>query len=154
MPLSDGDKLNRIEELKSKLFNKNYQTKIEYRDSFPHFQKKEVMDSWEKKETIEPDFREKFFMKTSIFRKFFTFSLVFFVLALGYGAYMFFANSNTVSNDNIDISVQSNAFTAGGEDYPLLLQIINRNNSPLLLADLIIEYPKSSDSSLEDNEHI
>ena len=66
----DRDKLNKIEELKSKLFNKNYQTKIEHRDSFPHFQRKEVMDSWEKKETAEPNFREKFFMKTSMFKKF------------------------------------------------------------------------------------
>ena len=52
MSLHDGDKLNRIEELKNKLFNKNYQTKIEHRDNFPHFQKREVMDSWAKKKML------------------------------------------------------------------------------------------------------
>ncbi|MCX6751515.1 MAG: hypothetical protein NT161_01975 [Candidatus Nomurabacteria bacterium] len=155
MPPYDRDKLNKIEELKSKLFNKDYQTKIEHRDSFPHFQKKEVMDSWEKKETAEPNFREKFFMKTSMFKKFFIFSIVFFVLAIGYASYMFFSKSNAVSNDNIDISVLSNAFTAGGEDYPLLLEIANRNNSPLDLVDLVVEYPKSSQVGLsQDNEHL
>jgi hypothetical protein len=155
MPSNDSDKLNRIEELKTKLFNKDYQTKTEHRESFPHFQKIEVMDSWEKKENTEPDFKENFFMKTSMFKKFFIFSIIFFVLALGYAAYMFFANSNAVSSDNIDISVLSNAFTAGGEDYPLLLEIANRNNSPLELVDLVVDYPKSSESILSQNsEHL
>lgn len=155
MPPHDRDKLNRLEELKTKLFNKNYQTRIEHRESFPHFQGKEVMNSWEKKETAESNFREKFFMKTSLFKKFFIFSIVFFILALGYASYMFFSKSNAVSNDNIDIAVLSNAFTAGGEEYPLLLGITNRNNSPLELVDLVIEYPKSSQASLsQDNEHL
>ncbi|MEK7088706.1 MAG: hypothetical protein AAB913_01085 [Patescibacteria group bacterium] len=155
MSLHDGDKLNRIEELKNKLFNKNYQTKIEHRDNFPHFQKREVMDSWAKKEDARSTFRENFFMKTSMFKKFFIFSTVFFILALGYASYMFFAKGNTVSNDNIDISVLSNAFTAGGEEYPLLLEIVNKNNSPLELVDLVVEYPKSSQTSLsQDNEHL
>jgi hypothetical protein len=155
MPPQDREKLNKIEELKSKLFNKNYQTKIEHRDSFSHFPKKEVMDSWEEKENAEPDFKEKFFMKTSMFKKFFIFSIVFFILALGYASYMFFAKGNTVSNNNIDISILSNAFTAGGEEYPLLLEVSNKNNSPLELVDLVIEYPKSSQaSSSQDNEHL
>ncbi len=155
MPPLGRDKLNKIEELKSKLFNKNYQTRIEHRESFPHFQKREVMDSWDKKENVKSNFRENFFMKTSMFKKFFRFSIIFFVLALGYASYMFFAKSNTVSNDNINISILSNATTAGGEEYPLLLEIVNKNNSPLELVDLVIEYPKSSQSSLsQDNEHL
>lgn len=150
----DRNKLNRIEELKSKLFDRDFKVKIEHRDSFPHFEQREVMDSWEDKEEIV-DFKEKFFMKTSMFKKFFIFSIIFFILAVGYAVYVFFANSNSVSNENIDINIQSNAFTSGGEDYPLLLEIINRNSSPILLADLVVEYPKSSQSTLSnDNEHL
>lgn len=155
MSLHDKDKLDKIEELKSKLFNKNYQTRIEHRDNFPHFKKLDVVDSWEKKDEMESNFEDNFFMKTSMFKKFFIFSIVFFVLALGYALYVFFANSNSVSNDNINISVLSNAFTAGGEEYPLLLEIVNKNSSPLLLVDLIVEYPKSSHANLsQDNERI
>ncbi len=43
------------------------------------------MDSWEKKEEVESNLKEKFFMKTSMFKKFFIFSIVFFILALGEG---------------------------------------------------------------------
>ena len=72
----DRDKLNKLEDLKSKLFNKNYEPKIEHRDIFPHFQKMDVVDTWAEKENSGPDFREKFFMKTSMFKKFFIFSLI------------------------------------------------------------------------------
>jgi len=143
MPLNEGEKLNRIEELKSKLFSKNYQVKTGIRDSFVRQPKKEVLDSWKKKEE-KLELGEKFFTKTSMFKKFFIFSIIFFALALGYAAYMFFAGGNTVSNDNIDISVLGNAFTAGGEELALQIEIVNKNNSALELADLVVEYPKSS----------
>ncbi len=160
MVIKDKNKLNRIEELKSKLFNKNFKMKLEHRDSFPHFPKRDVVDSWKTKKNTGTSFEEKFFMKTSIFKKFFIFSIIFFIFALGYASYVFFDNSNSVSNDNITISVQSNSFTAGGEEYPLLLEIVNRNNSPLELVDLLVEYPKGSQvsktqtNSSQNNEHL
>src|SRR3989344_3360242 len=151
MPLNDGDKLNRIEELKRKLFSNNYQTKLEHRDSFTDFNKAKVPDSWEMQDKTSSDFlgyQEKFFMKTSVFKKFFILSIVFFVLTLGYAAYVFFAVGNTVSNDNIDISILGNTFTAGGEELSLIVGIANRNNSPLDLVDLVVEYPKGGDTDL------
>ena len=148
MSTNDRNKLNRLEELKGKLFSKSYQTKIEHRDSFSHLNRKEVLDSWKTKEKTGPDATEKFFMKTSLFKKFFIFSISFFVLTLGYAAYVFFAGSNTVSNDNIEISIIGNNFTAGGEELPLIIGITNKNSSPLDLVDLVVEYPKGSASDL------
>ena len=154
MSFDDMNKLNRLEELKSRLFSKNYQTKIEHRDVFSSLSKNEIVDSWETKEKTESDVKEKFFMKTSRFKKFFIFSIIFFVLTLGYAAYVFFAGGNTVSNNNIDITVLGNNFTAGGEELPLIVGIVNRNNSALDLVDLIMEYPKSSAVDLSsDTEH-
>jgi len=154
MPLDDRNKLNRLEELKNKLFSKSYQTKIEHRSGLSHLSRKDVLDSWKNEEKAESDIEEKFFMKTSLFKKFFIFSIVFFILALGYAAYVFFAGGNTVSNDNIDISVLGNNFAAGGEELPLIVGITNRNNSPLELADLVMEYPKGSSGDLSsDTEH-
>jgi len=140
------DKLNRLEELKSKLFNKNYKTEIKHRDTFSPLRKKEVMDSWQIEEETGPNFGEKFFMKTSRFKKFFISSMVFFLLAVGYAAFVFFIGGNTVSNDNIEISIVGNNFTAGGEELPLVVGITNKNNTALDLVDLIIQYPKGSDT--------
>ena len=150
---NDADKLNRIEELKGKLFSKNYQTKIEHRDSFTHSSRKDIPDSWESKRKTEADlipYRDRFFVKTSIFKSFFIFSLIFFILTLGYASYVFFAGGNTVSNDNIDISILGNNFTAGGEELSLVVGITNKNNSPLDLVDLVLEYPKNGGAGQAD----
>jgi len=144
----DREKLNRIEEMKSKLNNKNYEAKIEHRNSFTYKIEKDVPDSWGEKQKTRFPFQEQFLKKTSVFKKFFTFSIIFFVLALMYASYMFFAGGNTVSNNNIEIAVLGNTFTAGGEELPLQVEIINKNNSALELADLLIEYPKSSSGDL------
>ncbi len=147
MPINDRDKLNRIEDLKTKLFSKNYQAGTEHRDKFTHFKKSDIPDVWENGKKAEKDsvFRpENLFRRTSLFKNFFIGSLVFFILTIGYAAYMFFAGGNTVSNDNIDISILGNNFTAGGEDLSLVVGITNRNNSPLDLADLTMQYPKNS----------
>lgn len=154
MPLDDMNKLNRLEELKGKLFNKNYQTKIEHRDVFSHLYKNEVQDSWKEKEKVDSDTEEKFFMKTSRFKKFFIFSVAFFALTLVYASYVFFVGGNTVSNNNIDVSILGNNFTAGGEELSLVVGIVNRNNSALDLVDLVMEYPKGGAANLStDTEH-
>ncbi|MFA5777941.1 MAG: hypothetical protein WC870_00395 [Candidatus Paceibacterota bacterium] len=151
MSLGDENKLNKLEDLKSKLFSKNYQTKIEHRDIFSHPRREDVSDSWGTEEKIDSKSVENFFMKTSKFKNFFVFSLIFFVLALGYAAYVFFAGGNTVSNDNIDISILGNNFTAGGEELSLIVGITNKNSSSLDLVDLIVEYPKGSSSDLSSD---
>lgn len=150
--MDDREKLNRIEDLKSRLSSKNYKMKTRMHDTFIRRPAKEIKDSWEKKEKIVLDLGDKFFQKTSMFKKFFIFSVILFVFALGYAGYMFFAGGNTVSNENIEISILGNAFTAGGEELALQIEITNKNNSALELADLIVEYPKSSVTSSSDME--
>jgi hypothetical protein len=154
MPPQGRDKLSKIEELKSKLFSKNFQPRIEHRDNFSHIENNDVRDSWTVKEDIA-NMSQTFLMKTSLFKKFFIFSVCFFFMALAYGSYMFFAGGNVVSNNNIDISVLGNTFTAGGEELPLQISITNKNTLALDLVDLVVEYPKSSSGDLAgDTERI
>lgn len=138
----EEDKLNRLEELKTKLWTKDYETRIEHHGFFPDTKRNDIPESFEEgavKEAIKD--QNKFLMKTSMFKKFFIFSIVFFFLAILYAAYMFFVGGNTVSNNNIEISVLGKTFTNGGEDLPLVVEIVNKNNLALLLADLVVEYP-------------
>src|ERR1035437_10061684 len=129
MPADDRNNLNKLENLKSKLFSKNYQTKIEHRDVFSYTERKGVEDSWKTDEKVDSEMEDRFFMKTSFFKKFFIFSIIVFVLALSYVAYVSFIGGNTVSNNNIDIAILGNNFTAGGQELPLIVQITNRNNT-------------------------
>jgi len=155
MSQGDREKLNRIEEMKTKLFSKNYEMKIKHHDGFVYRDDLKVSDSWGEEGDKKSTNKKNFFTKTSIFKKFFIFSIIFFIIAMTYAAYMFFAGGNTVSNDNIEISVLGNSFTAGGEELPLQIEIINRNNSLLELADLVVEYPKGSSGDLsKDTERL
>ncbi|MDQ3076083.1 MAG: DUF11 domain-containing protein [bacterium] len=144
----DRNKLNRLEELKRKLSNNSYKTKLEYYDSYSPEHHKDVPESW-KDEKIKPVDEFHTTMKPSIFKKFFVFSIFFFLLAAAYVAYQFLAGGNTVSNENINIAVLGNTFTAGGEVLPLQVEITNNNNSALELVDLVVEYPNGS--SLREN---
>ncbi len=150
---NDGGKLNKIEEMKNRLFSKNFKTHIDRVDNFTHQNKTEVLDTWKQEEKKE-NVSDRFFVQTSFFKKFFVFSVIFFVLALSYASFKFFIGDNTISNDNIDIAILGNAFTAGGEELPLQIEITNRNSLPLDLVDLVMEYPKSSTGDLSQGaEH-
>ena len=157
MDFNDRNKLNRLEELKNKLFSKDYKVHTEHHSNFMRPKTDHVQDSWGDGTNSEFDplnTPEKFFMKTSRFKKFFIFSLIFFILTLGYASYSFFFSGNSVSNNNIDISILGNSFTAGGDDLSLVVGITNRNSSSLELVDLIIDYPKSgANSSTSNIEH-
>lgn len=83
----------------------------------------------------------------TFFRKFFYFALGFAVLSVIILGLTLLTGGNTVSNDNIDINVLGNSFTAGGEELPLQIEVVNKNSSDLELADLIVEYDKGGDAS-------
>jgi len=156
MSLEDKEKLNGLEKLKNKLFSRNYESQTEHLDHFSGIRlEKDIPENWQEQSKNKMAIAEKFLTKTSLFKKFFIFAMGFFVLALLYAGYMIFLGGNTVSNKNIDISVLGNAFTAGGEELPLQIEITNKNNSDLLLADLLVEYPKNSSGDLsQDTEKI
>ena len=97
MPLNDRDKLNRIEELKDKLFSKNYQVKSGHHDRFIDLKRNDVSDVWESDNNIPIDYslnRGRLFLKTSLFKNLFIFSLVFFILTLSYAFFVFFAGGS------------------------------------------------------------
>ena len=83
----------------------------------------------------------------SFFKKFFFFAIGFAVLALIIAFVTFFTGGNTVSNSNIEINVLGTSFAAGGEELPIQVEVINKNSSPLELADLFVEYDKGGDAS-------
>ncbi|MFH1608651.1 MAG: hypothetical protein ABH951_01370 [Patescibacteria group bacterium] len=155
MSLEDRDKISGIERLKNKLFSKDYKSQVEHITRFSNRLEKDIPVAWENFNTKRVVLTEKILTKNSVFKKFFVFAIFFFVLALAYAGYMVFIGGNTVSNNNIDVVVLGNAFTAGGEELPLQIEITNKNNSDLLLADLLIEYPKNSSGDLtKDTERI
>ena len=81
--------------------------------------------------------------------KFFIASFAFFVGAIGVAGYMFFVGSNTVSPQNIDLQVIAPTVIDGGKPTTFQVLINNRNQSPLQLVDLSIDYPDNTRDSVD-----
>lgn len=76
--------------------------------------------------------------------KFFIGSVVFFLIALGVAAYMFFGGANLISPRNIELQLVAPSLVDGGKEATIQVIIRNRNTSDLLLADLVIDYPEGT----------
>ncbi len=73
--------------------------------------------------------------------KFFLASLAFFLIAIGVAGYLFVYGGNTISPQNIDMQVVAPSMVDGGKQSSLQVLISNRNQSPLQLVDLVVDYP-------------
>ncbi|MFA5933803.1 MAG: hypothetical protein WC795_01080 [Candidatus Paceibacterota bacterium] len=140
---------NHIEELKKRLYTKNNQLLRKRTEGTLHRKELSVPAEWShKEEGPKQNFMAK--LSPSIFKKFFIWSIVFFVAVLGFVAYKFYGGGNAVSNDNIDINILGNAFTAGGEELPLQIEVVNKNTVPLDFSSLVIEYSKGGGDQTKD----
>jgi len=142
-------KKNKIEDLKKKLYDPNYNPDSGYREGVLHQVRREVKEEWDIDEEEENMKNQPRKPKSSIFKKFFIISIVFFVGALGYSTYNFFINDSSVTNNKIDIQVIGNSFTKGGAELPLQIEITNRNTASLELAALVVEYPRGADDDTD-----
>lgn len=108
-----------------------------------------ISENWqeEKQEDISNNMNYKK-PKTSIYKKFFIFAIIFFILSIGFAVYMHFSDNTSVSANKIDLVVLGNAFAKGGANLPLEVEIVNRNNASLELVNLIVEYPSGASDDI------
>jgi len=141
---------NKIEDIKRKLYDPNDKMMSHQREGILHPIKEEVSLDWKDESAKYDDMKNKF-KKTgiSIYKKFFIVAVIFFIGALGF-SFLKLSNNTSVSSDNINIAVIGNAFTKGGDELPLQIEITNNNNSNLELANLVIEYPKGAEDNISD----
>jgi len=87
---------------------------------------------------LEPMKQKKGF---SFATKFLFFSIAFFCAGAGVAAYMFFLGGNTISSQNIDMQIIAPSLIDGGKETSFQILVHNRNQAPLELVDLVIDYP-------------
>ncbi len=84
--------------------------------------------------------------------KFFIASFVFFVVAVGVAGYIFYAGTNTISPQNIDLQVLAPSIIDGGKQTTLEIIINNRNQSALQLVDVSIDYPDNTRNPVDQSQ--
>lgn len=88
--------------------------------------------------TISTDLKLKFLKQA------FWVSFVIFIAALGVFAYVLFGNKNTVSAKNVVIDVVAPTEISGGDEVDMYVNIQNQNNTKILDADLVIDFPEGT----------
>src|SRR3989344_278615 len=81
--------------------------------------------------------------------RFFFIALGFFVIAVGISALLFYTGSNTVSVDDIELTIQGPTTVAGGDTVPLSISIANKNPTTAEEVVLDIDFPPGTRSALD-----
>jgi len=79
--------------------------------------------------------------------RFFFGAIVFFVLAVAASVFVFYTGSNTVSIDNVELSIQGPTTVAGGDLVPLSIVVTNKNPSAIENVTLEITFPEGTRSA-------
>lgn len=105
----------------------------------------EVSEDWKSEETpdslIQSSMKKR---KSSFLIKLLFVSAIFFVIAIGFAFYMFYIGGNSVSANNIGISILGPVSIAGGDTLSMDIGITNGNSVTLENVVLSIEYPSGT----------
>ncbi|QQR64823.1 hypothetical protein IPH92_04685 [Candidatus Kaiserbacteria bacterium] len=87
------------------------------------------------------------------FRKIVAFTgILFFIGAVATASFLMFSGNNTISGDNITLTVTGQNTVGAGELLPFQVAVSNQNGVPIQSATLIIEYPAGTQSATGDAE--
>ncbi|MEA2715080.1 MAG: hypothetical protein QOG91_108 [Candidatus Parcubacteria bacterium] len=141
---SPGDK-SYIEELKKSLYSRNAPDVRTKRKLRFQEQSSAVKTDWGGGEeeskppvvltTAYEDHSMSFFTKLLIA------SILFCIVAVGIGAYLFYNGANLISANNIEISIAGPVSISGGEPVSFDVSAVNKNTIGLELVDMSVDFP-------------
>lgn len=146
----DKDDKSGVDKLKDKLYSRKETPQIEDVRTPLAAHESELPVGWKDTQVAAP--REPVNLspevkKTMSFStKFFLGSILFFIVATAVAALVFFGGGNLISPQNIDLQVITPSLIDGGEASTFQIIATNRNQSDLVLVDMIIDYPDGTRS--------
>jgi hypothetical protein len=107
----------------------------------------DVQGSWHQEKASSSKIRSALAWTTKeqpIFKKLLWIALGFFILSFLVAAFLYFRGVNNVSPNKIDISLNAPLAVSASNPWGMDISINNRNNSDLVNADIVINYPEGS----------
>ena len=139
---------DRIEKLKRKLYSRTVTPIIDVRSDI----KRDVAESasptsnsWDADSTLHlPQDIDHTPHTHPILKKFLFASILFFLIALAISAYVFFGGGNSISSNNVDITIAGPSTIASGQEVDATLTLVNSNSADLNFAQMTVDYPSGS----------
>ena len=141
------DNNNSIERLKRGLYSRDNRARADRRSRHLKNESYDVESEWSHEGEKSPEIKPIFFKEKrgmAFVTKFLIVSILFFLIASGIAFYKFYWGSNTISANNIEISIVGPVSVSGGEKISLDIKVDNKNKTDLKAADLRVEYPEGS----------
>jgi hypothetical protein len=137
---------SRVEKLSQSLYSRTgYKNPLDRRSKVNELDTPPVEEKWKGTELDELLSYERKPEETHPYmKKFFIFSVLFFVATIIIAGVVFFGGVNFVSSKNVDINVVGPAMTSAGEVLELGVTIENKNNTDLELANFSVSFPQGS----------
>ncbi len=148
--MEEMNRESRIESLKKKLFSRNEALIHKHKEGTFSQKSFGVESEWKEPEMPHgkaAKVNHAFRSHATLFKKFFVGALIFLVIGVVYAFTMLYFGGNTVSTERVKITITGSAFTAGGEELPIDITVKNQNSVSIDSADLVIEYPRGSDTT-------
>lgn len=150
---SDKDK-TRLDKIQKNLYRKDFNQENPERHDLD-LKRYELESDWEEEQQEDEkppkdfsDFlEEEKKNKLGFFGYIMIFAFIFFLGSVSYASYVFFGGSQTISANEVDITISGPVSVGAGEELPLDLIIQNNNPVPLKAVDLIIDWPSGTKSS-------
>jgi hypothetical protein len=136
------DKIDHIADLEQKLYARDPENMPKRKFGILRPLRQKTSSTWG-----EPDTKvDRTIPAVSVagYKRFFVFSTIFFVIALGFALFSFYRGAIVLSSKNVDVTILGNSFVPGGEDLPIQVEIANKNSTDLINAKLVINYPKGA----------
>lgn len=137
-----ADEMDHISELQKRLYSRDPGNIPKRRFGILRPLKQDATSAWGKTEVEEISIKRKSGLKG--IKRFFIFSLIFFLLSAGALLFSVFQGAVTLSSKNVDLEIAGNTFVSGGEELPIKVEILNKNSADLLNATLVLNYPRGA----------
>jgi len=148
MIMDQGDQLDKIEQLKKRLYGREQISNTANRSTLSFKKNQSSNSTWVKEDEVPTTISSKMSWLSWLVVG----SALFFVATLGVAGYILISGSNVISNRNIDFSIKAPVTVKAGDEIPVQISIANRNKLPLEQVKLIVSYPddtrKPGDASI------
>lgn len=144
------DKKSGVEKLKDKLYSRKESIRTDDIRTPLEVHPNEISPVWQENTPPPAADTQPLAMppaSMSISAKFFIGSIVFFLIAAGASAIVFFNGGNVISPQNIDLQIVAPSLIDGGKAATFQIIATNRNQSDLVLVDMIVDYPDGTRSA-------
>ena len=157
--MSEEHKKDKLKELKKRLYTKGFEGSPVFKGKLSR-KKYDVNSEWEDTKDLKVNTETKNKMsntgvnKTSMIKKIFIGSIIFFIFALGFVAFTFYRGSNVISAENINLEITGPVSVKGGESFDLGVNIKNKSETEIESASLLVEYPKGAYASFDSQDEL